>query len=214
MHTLDLPSAIIDTLLELEGRKIPGADFLVKALLETRRSVEQSYQSESLWTEGFAVWFAKHKLGFEILEIERDGSIKSPYRRKPKSCDILCANPQGDHIYIETKDRAGDFLKIQNSWLAVYTPQTDEEVKSWLANRVFDCFEKGANLLIARIPVYHPSWRPMQDSDINFEVFSDHNLRTEIPLRLSETPPPHFSGLWIIKNGAEVFYSVTRLTGK
>jgi hypothetical protein len=206
MISTDLPRDIRSCLAELESNGVSGAREL-KAKIDRCEACSKDFrQRENLWTEGFAVFFARESLGLEVLRIEQSNDIPSPFRRKERSCDILCRSSDGESVYIETKDMSVDLLRGQRAGLHGYTPQTQEELAHWFSNRVWDCIEKGATLMISRIPVYSPAWQPIQEEDIHFELFRDHAPREELPVRISEMIPRHLKGVWIIKNGAQVFY--------
>ncbi|MDO8543594.1 MAG: hypothetical protein Q7S40_24395 [Opitutaceae bacterium] len=205
---------MLDTLAKLHAAGVPGAHALAERTKAAEAAVRSEpiseQESQNLWTESFAVGFAKDFLGFEILDIEQNGDILSPHRIGNKSCDLLCKDDEGNEIFVETKDNSGDLLRAESSGISGYTPPTQKQVNDWIATKVYQSIKKGANLLIARIPTYSPAFTPLREEDINFEIFRDYTIRNEICVNISIDIPPHFRGIWFFRNGAQVFYKVLR----
>ncbi len=206
---------MLQTLERLHAAGVPGAQALAERVKQAEAAsismpVSQR-ESQNWWTEAFAVGFAKDFLGYSIVRIEQDGDVLSPHRIGNKSCDMLCMDEQGHEVFVETKDNSGDLLRAEASGPSGFTPQLETQVNRWIAAKVTDSINKGAHLLIARIPVWSSALQSPEKEDINFEIFRDRELRDEIPLRLDISIPPHFRGIWFFKNGSEMFYKVRRV---
>jgi hypothetical protein len=140
---------------------IPGIAALLSELASVDRDPreEETHSGErryhNLLVELHSSCFVHKNLGMKIVDVEYSGhSVLSPNRVGNKSCDIK-AERRGEPVYFECKDSSYEIVSQQPFYDAhVTTPKTAEGCAAWLMDRLRDSDDKGADYLIAKIPMW------------------------------------------------------------
>lgn len=208
----DFPVKIISFIIDLAEAGIPGAKELIESLAQCHDSnLESERLFENTLTEAFACMFLEQSCAMKIQAIEnRRHPLRSPHARNSnKSCDILATQGK-DHLYFEVKDCSIEFNVSRIAGLRGFTPASDIEKRVWLEKRIKDCFDKGANYLIARLPVWESSSRSgieaVRDVLHEYELESDSQARIQVQFAV----PEWFKGIYLIKKIGCVFVSVVQ----
>ncbi|HBJ82872.1 MAG TPA: hypothetical protein DDZ88_03150 [Verrucomicrobiales bacterium] len=208
----DFVVEIVSHTVNLARLGIPGAFELVHGLAQADDSnLELDRSFENSLTEAFAVWFLETRQGAKIKAVEaRSLPVRSPHARNPnKSCDLM-AEMNSHDIYFEVKDCSLDFGPSRTTGRRGYTPASDKDTRKWLEKQIKECFNKGANYLIARLPVWESSSCSGLDAIrqvlCEHEVVSQDCASVEMPFQI----PAWFKGVFLIKRYGHVFVSVTQ----
>ncbi len=211
-------------------RNLPHLQNLRENLDELGRIVKGSNESESSYynhlTEFHAVWLASYVLGWNVLALERRGvPIRSPNRTGNRSCDIL-AKSRGADLYLEVKDLSRETLTQRKDdhdsqevvWFEPLLPSTCRPcscrtiTQEWVNRMLGESFEKGADYLICRIPVWSSLGAPGFGVRWMHAIFGDvkkldaRGYTVRVPFNV----PSFFRGVYLIHNQRYLFLNICR----
>lgn len=210
-ENFDFVVQIVSHAVNLARAGTPGAHDLIAGLAQSDdTNLESARYFENLLTEAFAAWFLETHQEARIAAIESKSHVlRSPHARNPgKSCDLM-AEMRGKIAYFEVKDCSIDFLPSRTTGSRGYTPASDKAKRRWLEKQVRECLNKGANYLLARLPVWESS--SCAGLDAIRQVLCEHRMiqtnhaRINVPFSV----PDWFRGIFLIKRNGHVFVSVT-----
>jgi hypothetical protein len=100
-------------------------------------------------------YFVHRCLGMEIEDVEYNGhTVISPGRSGNRSCDIK-GHKNGIGYYFECKDSSWEIVHREPFYDSyITTPKTYTGCKAWLEERMLAADEKGADFLLAKIPIW------------------------------------------------------------
>lgn len=161
--------------------KIAGVNNLLNELAKVERAPDEEISHEgerkyhNLLVELHGCYFTHKILKMKILDVEYGkNKILSPNRIGNRSCDIKCFK-KSDTIYFECKDSSAEIKSgVPYEGVTITTPLNAYQNKKWLLDKMQEADDKGADYLLAKIPI----WSPYQGKKIYRcwmeKVFENH----------------------------------------
>ncbi len=195
-------------------RNTPGAEDLIRTVANADKQdgmAERGFLNAL--TECFGSWFAEKKLGQVVQEIEsRSKPIRSPHARNPnKSCDLRSRGAVRD-LFIEIKDYSVDFERSSKAGIQGFTPAHSGEKREWLEKKLKESFQKGANILVARLSTWRSLTRQQTDDDVIAEILAQHHRleANQACISVSFSVPSWFEAIYLIKRSAYLKVTVQK----
>lgn len=204
-------------------QKLPHIRNLTECFVDLANIKIENNESQSKYynqlTEFHAVWFASHILKLNMIAMEHKRSpILSPNRKRNCSCDIL-AKRSKTNIYFEVKSLSSETLtqyiddSISPDHVFFKPSLPSKRQQNWLNKMLNKSFEKGANYLICRIPVW--SSYGMQ----GFGAWWVRNISGKVQKVSTReyivsptcSVPRFFKGIYLIHNRRHLFVKLARI---
>jgi hypothetical protein len=159
---------------------------------------------ENLLTELLAIRFVTNVLKERVVGLE----ALSPHRIDAKRCDIETIRAANVTAFYDVKDLSSEILgqKPDDKFpgLATFDPVRPDKIRPWLKDRVDSCIAKGANYLIASLPVWHVKSRAGAGKlreDWVKPIYPDYLVLSPNRFRVvqNNAVPAFFKGVYVIR---------------
>ena len=159
---------------------------------------------ENLLTELLAIRFVTNVLKERVVRLE----ALSPHRIDGRRCDIETIAAGNAAAFYDVKDLSIEILgqkpDKQFPGLATFEPVRPDRIRPWLKDRVDSCIAKGANYLIASLPVWHVKFKPGAGKlreDWVKPIYPDYSVLGPNNFKVVQrnTVPVFFKGVYVIR---------------